>query len=82
MNWKFWKRKKDAEIVIWQAESEKSVESKKAIPKWSSSLKRESTIEINGSQWTIIDIGFEYVVVRNKEYNTWQIERRLLENDA
>jgi hypothetical protein len=76
MNWKFWKNKKDIK-TDWIPYPFKEP---KTIPKWESSLKRESTIEINGQKWVVIDIGFEFIVVRNSKYNTWQIERRLLED--
>jgi hypothetical protein len=79
MNWKFWKKKKDAEVIIWQAEPERSVEPKKTIPDWSSSLKREDSIKNNGKDYIIIDIGYHWVVVRDVNYNTYQIQRNLLE---
>jgi hypothetical protein len=76
MNWKFWKKKISPAAVV----KEQIIQQQKAVPKWSSSLKKESVIEINKNKWTIIDIGFEFVVVRDSKYKTWQIERRLLEN--
>jgi hypothetical protein len=75
--WPFKKKIQPAAII-----NEKAVtqQLKDVCVNWSSSLTKESCIKINNDDWVIIDIGYQFVVVRDKEYNTWQIERRLLEN--
>jgi hypothetical protein len=74
MNWKFWKKKdKPDKLIINEKKKENTIK------KWSSSLIRESTIKNNGKEYIIIDIGYHWVVVRDTHYNTYQIQRNLLE---
>ena len=73
MNWKFWKKKKPDKLII---NEKKKVNT---IHNWSSSLKREDAIKNNGKEYIIIDIGYHWVVVRDVNYNTYQIQRNLLE---
>jgi hypothetical protein len=74
MNWKFWKRKKSLDKLIINEKTKENT-----IRNWSSSLVRESTIKNNGKDYIIIDIGYHWVVVRDVNYNTYQIQRNLLE---
>jgi hypothetical protein len=49
-------------------------------PIWNSNLKQGVVVKNNNIDYIVIDIGREFVVLRDKEYNTYQVKRNLIED--